>query len=123
MAEFLSAQWLDELNHQLRAAGPIPLESGSPAFRLVLEFLDAPSPVAHAMTFTMSEEGGSISVGDHLAADATVSLSYNDALALTTGRLDSATALREGRVKVRGDINTVVPLLSWLQLAHPQAEP
>ena len=85
MTEFLSAQWFDELNQNLRTAGPITLDSGSPSFRVVLEFLDAPSGVAHTMT----------------------------------GRFDSATALREGRVKVRGDINAVVPLLSWLQLAHP----
>jgi putative sterol carrier protein len=63
-----------------------------------------------------------LQAGDHVAADAIVKLSYDDALALTTGRFDSASALREGRVKVRGDINAIVPLLSWLQLAHPQAE-
>jgi putative sterol carrier protein len=119
VAEFLSAQWFDELNQNLRTAGPIPLDSGSPPFRVVLEFLDAPSGFAHTMTFTVSAEGASICAGDHPAADAMVSLSYGDALALRTGRFDSATALREGRVKVRGDINAVVPLLGWLQLAHP----
>jgi hypothetical protein len=42
-------------------------------------------------------------------------------LALSLGQFDSATALREGRIKVRGDINAIVPVLGWLQQAHPQA--
>jgi predicted lipid carrier protein YhbT len=122
VAEFLTAEWFVELNETLSAAGPVPLPDGATLFRVVLEFLDAPALLAQAMTFTMDEAGASLRAGDHASADASVSLSYADALALTQGRLDSASALREGRVKVRGDINAIVPLLSWLQLAHPRAQ-
>jgi ubiquinone biosynthesis protein UbiJ len=122
VAEFLSAQWFDDLNENLRHAEPLPLDASSKTFRVVLEFVEGPSSLPHAITFTMSADGASLCAGDHLAADALVSLTYADALALTEGRFDSASALREGRVKVRGDINAIVPLLSWLQLAHPHAE-
>jgi putative sterol carrier protein len=122
VADFLSAQWFDDLNENLRHADPIPLDANSPAFRVVLEFVDGPTSLPHAITFTMGADGASLCAGDHLAADALVSLTYADALALTSGDFDSASALREGRVKVRGDINAIVPLLSWLQLAHPHAE-
>jgi hypothetical protein len=122
VSEFLSTQWFDDLNENLRHTDPIPLDANSSAFRVVLEFVDGPTSLPHAITFTMSADGASLCAGDHLAADAMVSLTYADALALTTGRFDSASALREGRVKVRGDINAIVPLLSWLQLAHPRAE-
>jgi putative sterol carrier protein len=122
VGEFLSAQWFDDLNENLRHADPIPLDTDSQSFRVVLEFVDGPTSLPHAITFTMSADGASLCAGDHPAADAMVSLTYADALALTTGQFDSATALREGRVKVRGDINAIVPLLSWLQLAHPHAE-
>lgn len=122
MADFLSDRWFDDLNENLRHADPVPLADGSQSFRVVLEFVDGPTSLPHAITFTMSANGASVCAGNHLAADAMVSLSYADALALTTGRFDSASALREGRVKVRGDINAIVPLLSWLQLAHPHAE-
>jgi hypothetical protein len=104
VGEFLSAQWFDDLNENLRRADPIPLDTDSQSFRVVLEFLDGPTSLPHAITFTMSADGASLCAGDHPAADAMV------------------TALREGRVKVRGDINAIVPLLSWLQLAHPHAE-
>jgi putative sterol carrier protein len=119
--DFLSDEWFESLNHTLRDAGPVPMKDGSTTFRIVLEFPDAPSSGPHAMTFTLSGAGASLDAGDHLAADALVRLKYADALALATGKFDSATALREGRIKVRGDINAIVPLLSWLQQAHPQA--
>jgi putative sterol carrier protein len=73
------------------------------------------------MTFTLGPEGASVDAGDHLAADALLRLSFADATALTSGQFDSATALREGRIKVRGDINAIVPVLSWIQQAHPHA--
>ena len=60
--------------------------------------------------------------GDHLAAETLLRLSYADARDLTLGTFDSATALRQGRVKVRGDLNALVPLLAWLQRAHPAGE-
>ncbi len=121
MAEFLTSEWFTELNNTLSAAGPVPLPDGASLFRVVLEFFDAPASLANVVTFTMDATGASLRVGDDPQAHASMRLSYTDALALTQGRFDSATALREGRVKVRGDINAIVPLLSWLQLAHPQA--
>ena len=73
----------------------------------------------HALSLSVSTDGASAEVGDHLAADAVIRLSYRDAEALTDGTLDSADALREGRLKVRGDIHGLVPLLAWLLQAHP----
>ncbi|MBW4077694.1 MAG: SCP2 sterol-binding domain-containing protein [Acidobacteria bacterium] len=122
MADFLGVEWFDELNDVLRAAGPVPLETEGATLRVVLEFSNAPGSVAHALTFTLSPDGARAEIGDHLAADALIALTYADALALTNGTLDSASALREGRIKVRGDINAVVPLLAWLQQAHPHGD-
>ncbi len=121
MADFLTTEWFAELNETLAAAGPVPFERGASAFRVVIEFPDAPRALPHAMTFTLGPEGASVDVGDHLAADALIRLSFADAAALTSGKFDSATALREGRIKVRGDINAIVPVLNWLQQAHPHA--
>jgi putative sterol carrier protein len=89
--------------------------------RVVLDFADAPSNGPHAITFSISADGARVEAGDHLGADAIMELSYADASALTGGDVESASALREGRIKVRGDINAIVPLLTWLQRAHPNA--
>jgi hypothetical protein len=121
VADFLSTEWFRELNEILERAGPVPNGNGAPTVRLVIEFPDAPKSGPHAITFTIGPEGARVESGDHLAADAIVRLSFADASALTGGDIDSASALRDGRIKVRGDINAIVPLLSWLQRAHPSA--
>jgi hypothetical protein len=119
VAEFLSTEWFRGLNETLESAGPVPLSPDAATVRVVIEFPDAPNSGPHAITFSIGLEGARVEPGDHLAADAIVQLSFADAAALTGGDIDSASALRDGRVKVRGDINAIVPLLSWLQLAHP----
>jgi ubiquinone biosynthesis protein UbiJ len=122
VADFLSEAWFTELNELLRDAGPVPLEDGTTTFRVVIEMYDAPSSVPHAITFTLNREGATVVAGDHLAADAIVRLSYQSATGLGSGRFDSATALRDGRVKVRGDMTAIVPVLAWLQRAHPNVQ-
>ena len=121
MADFLSNAWFEELNDTLEKADAVPFEPEAPTIRVVIEFPDAPSNGPHALTFTIGSDGARVESGDQLAADAIVRLSFADASALTGGDIDSASALRDGRVKVRGDINAVVPLLSWLQRAHRNA--
>jgi hypothetical protein len=121
VADFLSAEWFQELNETLASAPPAPVTSEAPTVRVVVEFPDAPNNGPHAITFSIGSEGARVEPGDHLAADAIVQLSFADAAALTGGDIDSASALRDGRVKVRGDINAIVPLLGWLQRAHPSA--
>jgi hypothetical protein len=121
VTDFLSTEWFAELTTTLRDAGPVPFRDADSILRVVIEFPDAPTTGPHAMTFCLSSEGATVDAGDHLAANAMVRLTYADALALSLGELDSAAALREGRIKVRGDINAIVPVLGWLQQAHPQA--
>lgn len=121
MADFLSDEWFATLNETLKVAGPAPIGEGPATFRIVFEFTDAPSALPHAMTFTLSREGVSVDAGDHLMADAMIKLTFSDAEALINGTSDSATALREGRIKLRGDITALLPLLDWLIKAHPAA--
>lgn len=121
MSEFLSTEWFDELNATLREAGPVTLATAQTVLRVVIEFPDAPSSGPHAMTLFLGSDGATITAGDNLAADAIVRLTFADALALSRGQFDSASALRKGRVKVRGDVNAIVPALTWLQQAHAQA--
>lgn len=120
MADFLSEDWIAGVNASLAHAGPAP--AGARTVRVVLEFPDAPGVLPHALTFTLSPEGASVAVGDHLAADALVRLSFDDARSMVAGGFTSADALREGRVKVRGDLDAVVALVEWLRAAHPRAE-
>ena len=114
MADFLSPEWFSALNAVL---AEVEAPEGE-LRRVVVEFLGAPSTLPHAMTLTISPEACGVAAGDHLAADALLRITYDDALALAEGRLKSEEALREGRVKVRGDVNAIVPLLEWLVRAR-----
>ena len=117
MADFLSEVWVAERQRRLDDAGPVPLE-GADVVHVVIEMYDAPNSVPRALTLTLGVEGARLDVGDHPGADALVRLSYLDATSLHAGQFDSATALREGRIKVRGDFSLVVGALAWLQRAH-----
>jgi hypothetical protein len=121
VADFLSTGWFQGLNEILEGASPPPFEPGAETVRVVIEFTDAPNDAPHAITFSVDAEGARVDPGDHLAADAIVQLSFADAAALTSGEIDSASALRDGRIKVRGDINSIVPLLDWFQRPRPSA--
>ncbi|HET9089737.1 MAG TPA: SCP2 sterol-binding domain-containing protein [Acidimicrobiales bacterium] len=110
MPDFLSPGWFSDLNAALAAVEPPDGELR----RVVVEFLSAPSGVAHAMTFSVGPAGCGVALGDHLGADALLRIDYADARAIAEGRLTSADALREGRVKVRGDVDVFQSLLEWL---------
>jgi len=121
VADFLTAEWFAGVNESLATAGPVPLEAPDPV-RVVLEFIDSPKALPHAMTFALARAGASVEPGDHLGADAVLRLSFADARALVEGTLSSADALRDGRVKLRGDLDAVVALVEWLKRAHPRPE-
>jgi SCP-2 sterol transfer family len=114
VSAFLSDQWFSELNDNLRLAGPAPLDESGVGLRLVFELTDGPPSVPHALTFAVDEDGVSVTPGDHLAASAVIRISYLDAEALAKGTLTSASAVRDGRLKIRGDVHGLVPLLGWL---------
>jgi putative sterol carrier protein len=111
---FLSDEWFSELSETLRKAGPAPLADGASELRLVFELTDGPSTLPHALTFAVTKAGVSVTAGDHLAADAVIRISYLDAEALANGSITSANAVRDGRLKIRGDVHGLVPLLGWL---------
>lgn len=114
MGAFLSDEWFSSLSETLKTAGPAPLDEGAVDVRIVFELTDGPSSSPHAITFTVTRDGASVQPGDHLEADAVIRISYDDAAELASGELTSATAVRDGRLKIRGDVHGLVPLLSWL---------
>lgn len=61
--------------------------------------------------------------GDGFAPQVTVSVSFEDALALARGRLDPARLLAAGRVKVRGDLSVLVSGQALLAAAAARLEP
>ncbi|MEI8126416.1 MAG: SCP2 sterol-binding domain-containing protein [Actinomycetota bacterium] len=124
MASFLSPDWFETVSRGL-ALAPLEVELflERDAVRVVVELTNGPVSLPHAMTFSFLATGPTVTAGDHLLADVIIRLSYNDGLALSSGELDSGTALREGRLKVRGDVTLLVPFATWLRSAREHLQP
>lgn len=114
MTRFLSAQWFESLNERLATSTPGALPDGARPCQLVLELTDAPGDGPRALTLVVAPARVRVVAGAVASPDAVLRLGFDDAAAVAEGRLDSAIALREGRIKVRGDVNVIVPLASWL---------
>jgi hypothetical protein len=117
VSAFLSGEWFSELSAKLQDAGPAPFDEGVVEVRIVFELTDGPPSLPHTITFAVSRDGVTVQPGDHHAADAVIRISYSDAAALAGGQLTSAKAVRDGRLKIRGDVHGLVPLLGWLLAA------
>ena len=111
MTDFLTSEWFAEMNATL-ASREIATTA---TWRVVLSWTDGPSALPHAITFSCVDGRLSVEHGDHLAADAVIALSFHDARSLATGALDTGTALREGRIKLRGDATVVVAMANALR--------
>ncbi|HTT58909.1 MAG TPA: SCP2 sterol-binding domain-containing protein [Acidimicrobiales bacterium] len=114
MSEFLSEAWFAALGDTLRAAGPPPADEAVEGLRYVVELIDGPTTLPQALTFAVNPDGVSVSAGNREDADAVIAIDYDDALALANGSLTAAHAVRDGRLKIRGDVHGLVPLLEWL---------
>ncbi len=112
---FLSDAWFDELNARLGASELVALPEGASPCEVAFDLTDAPMTFAQALTLSITNTRASVAPGHGEHVDVTLRLNYEDAAALVAGRLDSASALRDGRVKVSGDVNVLIPLAGWLQ--------
>jgi hypothetical protein len=121
MARFLTADWVSAFNAALEGAeltdpgtaSSVRAESGH--FRVEQDVTGVPDRPASAgpLRVVLSVDDGAVTLstpeeesGDR--ADVVVTLSYEDAAALSRGELDPTEALGTGRVHVRGDLSVLV---------------
>jgi len=122
VAEFLSTEWLEDVNRAVSREMPsADLFSGLHALRVVMEMPDGPANLPHALTLTAEPTGFSVALGDHLAADVILRIPYTDAHNLANGQVSSSALLRGGHIKVRGDVNLLIPFVTVLSSLHTPA--
>lgn len=99
MAVYLSPAWFEEV---ARLAGAAPA-AGEASVTIQQVVTGAPSG---DVRYWVRVAGGAVEVGpgDAAEADATVTQSYGTAVALGSGRLAVEDALREGRIRIAGDV-------------------
>jgi hypothetical protein len=115
-APLFSDAWLAECNAAL--AGLPGLDEGRGPLVVTELVRDAPAGAHAAVTLVADHDGARLVAGDQAGAAAWLTVSMADAEALHRGDLDPATALTEGRIRVRGDLRAVVELVGVLAEAH-----
>ena len=132
MPRFLSPEWAAAFNAALEGVTlPDPGDEAGLAavdgrFSVVQEVHGAPGGdtsvrlMFHDGSLRLSLD----EVGDDRAevggsANVTISLSYEDAVALSKGELAAAEALTAGRIRVRGDLSVLVASQQMLAAAQP----
>jgi predicted lipid carrier protein YhbT len=124
MIEPLSPEWFEESNERLRRASvETPHVGAHEQLSVVFDVPDAPEGLARAFTFSVDESGASVESGDRPSPDLSLRIGYHDVVEMIRGTLDSARAMREGRIKVRGDVASLVAVGQWMASAHRDSLP
>lgn len=104
MAEFLTDQWLDELDVAAREA-ELP-----PELRLVVQQVIPDGPDGIEVAYAVEVAGGTMAVRrgriDH--ADVTFTQDLATARAIHGGELSAQAAFMEGRLRLGGDLRAVI---------------
>ncbi len=128
MPRFLSAEWIDAFDEALEdVVLPEPsadagLAASSGRFAVAQHVQGGPDG---DVTVLLTVDAGSLRVarvdGDdpEPRPDVTIVLSYEDAVALSTGELPAAEAIRAGRIKVRGDLSVLAAGQAMMVAAQP----
>ena len=118
MADFLSDEWFAHINETLELAVLAESLSLDASLEVVFHFRDAPANGPAAMTFSLAGGKASLVAGIVHEPDAVVTLTHQDARAMADGTMSGGVALREGRLKVRGDVNAVTTYGAWMVAAQ-----
>ncbi|MGO9028154.1 MAG: SCP2 sterol-binding domain-containing protein [Acidimicrobiales bacterium] len=132
MPRFLSPEWVAAFDAALdgvTVAGPgddAGLAAIGGVFTVVQEVRGAPEG---DLTVVLRVDAGALHLslvrpddGEEIRGDVAISLSYEDAAALSRGELVAAEALTGGRVRVRGDLSVLVASQQMLASAQPHVE-
>lgn len=115
MAQFLSEEWVHEIEDQMNATEEI-VEFASWAY-ITLEHIATGVPgrgdVHHWRRF--ADGTVNVELGEASDADAKLTTSYDDAVAINTGELDLQAAFSAGKLTVDGDVTKLLQYQAELQ--------
>ena len=132
MYRFYSPEWVDAFNEAVADLDVAAVETGASlvadggSFRVAQVVEGGPDG---ELVMTMAVDGGRLTLA--LAApgagatpepNVTIVLGYEDAAAMSRGELDPADAIRDGRVRVRGDLAVLAAAQSLLLAAAGRLE-
>jgi putative sterol carrier protein len=107
MTRWLSTEWFDETRAVVSG------QLVCPGLSATIQFEISGGPDGNASYHWVLEDGrlDSIGEGPMTGADVTLSMSWDDAVAMHQGVLDPSVAFMQGRMKVAGSMEVVLTLL------------
>ena len=112
--KFLSEGWAKELEDALNANEAFRTAAGATAAR-IQQIITADGGETHYW-ITIQDGVIDMGVGDLETPDATITQSYDTAVALATGKLNAVTAFMTGKIKIAGNMGLLLGLQG--ALAH-----
>ncbi len=108
MAKFLTQEWLDALTATL--ASHDGFKGAIAAVELSLQFEVPDAPEGTLGTYHIDMHGGTATAlpGAAASPDATISSSYETAMSLSKGQLNTQMAFMTGKIKVAGNIAKLI---------------
>jgi putative sterol carrier protein len=106
VAEFLSDEWLDELDRAARAAVGVPEEVRLVVQQVVVEDEERGEVTAYAMR--LADGTATVTRGHADAADITFTQDRATAAAIARGELSAQSAFLAGRLRVGGDLRAAL---------------
>lgn len=125
MPQFLSSEWVDAFNQaisqvEVPAPGPEAALATSGGSFTVCQIVTG-GPAGEVATTLHVEDGRiTMTAGASSLADVTVSLAWEDAVAMAQGTLSAVDALTGGRIRVRGDFGVLMASQAMLAALAPQ---
>lgn len=117
MVRFLSPEWVEL---QARLAADLPERPGASA---VLQVVVTGAPDGEVAYVQRIEDGrlAAASVGRDEGADVTLTQTHVDAVAIAKGELDANAAFMQGRIKVAGNMGSLMAVMPLTQSAEYRA--
>lgn len=117
MSEWLSEEWFEELR---RVGSAQPQHPGASAR---VQFVLVGGPDGEVRYYWVVEDGRltACGLGELDDAELTLTESFDDALAIQRGELDSSAAFMQGRIKVGGSMTRLLALLPLLSSPEHRA--
>lgn len=108
MAKFLSTDWLQDLNDTVNAHEGFKRAIANVDLTLQFEVPDAPDGTEKRYYFKIQSGSLEASPGDAETPDATISNSYETAVAVSTGEMNTQMAFMSGKLKVSGNMAKIM---------------
>lgn len=118
--KFLTEEWANEMTAALNASDDFKKSAGSQKTKLQQIVTDAPDGGETKYYFSLDEGNAEVALGEIADADATITQSYDVAVAINKQELNPQNAFMQGKLKISGNMMKLMQMQSVFN-AMPKA--